>query len=130
VTQFANHVWKVEKKLGLRRFTKITPTGSSEYCIVQPAAWWYLFSVRHSFLTIMLRAARYQGRGDLNDMLRSQEYFRDSWRAVERFMSGKTKYDGRLYRGWADTFNASYFYESSTVGRRVMRLVPPGRKAA
>jgi hypothetical protein len=107
----ASFMRMVESRLKLSERSEFGPTIINGTMWVKAPKWWSKSNIRRYFYTMMLRAAMKYSRTKRNFLksLWSIGYTRQSRYAVERFLSGFTKYKGRSSRidGWFDIFEFS-----------------------
>lgn len=97
---------KVEIILGVHPKTCMGLTQRKDIIWIEPSSWWTKSGMRRSLFTILLRAGRNYKRSKDNfkEALFSIEYTKDTKFAVERFLNGYTKYQGRT-SGWLNQFS-------------------------
>ena len=100
----ASFIWQVEKRLGVP-FSEMGPTNRHTVMWVEPSSWWIERSMRRSLFTIFMRAGKYYDpqQDNFKDALFGDEYICLTYYAVERFLSGHTRYVGRV-SGWVTQF--------------------------
>jgi hypothetical protein len=102
---------KVERKLKIKNKSKFYYTQRITVFAMEVSPWWNNYSVRRSFLTVLLRAGRnYKPRNDNFDFVlhEGNKYLKETSVAVERFMAGNTRLKGKFCGGWVAEFYLDY----------------------
>lgn len=107
---------------------KIAPTKKStvynthdKVSLIEISDWWNADVVRQQFFTILLRAAckfnlKSTKSDEIERTLKTNEYFSETYPAVELFLSGyNKKIIGKPFYGWDDTFYDKTRKEALTI---------------
>lgn len=98
-----------EERLKITKKTKILPTDKDNIVLVKPSEFWET-PVNHSLLTILLRAGNLYKKikGECTEKsfkkALKHDYLVKTKKAVNRFIKGHTKYNGKEFAGWVDHF--------------------------
>jgi hypothetical protein len=103
---------QIEDKLGVVPKSVFGPTKRPAITWLRPSPWWMNSSLKRSLFTAFLRAGNnYNGR-DFEEALWSNSYLSDTRYAVNRFLAGYTKYQGRGNQtGWWNIFYLGGAYD-------------------
>ena len=106
IEKLIEFVHKAEEILGCQK-TKFIPTGTDYAVEVEPSTFWKSCRIRMEFYTILLRAGL-KYKGNFEECLFSEEYFKLTLPAVKRFLFGFTTYRpsniSSARRGWVTIF--------------------------
>ena len=96
---------EVEQRLKLRKTTKFGPTQRHNVIWVEVSPWWTSTSMKRSLFTAFLRTGSSYAltKDNFEEALYSTRYTAETRLAINRFLSGHTKYTGRV-RGWFNQF--------------------------
>lgn len=94
----------IETQLGLWQRTKFYQTNLPDVVYVKPARFWHRQWMRFSLLTILLRTGMTYVPGEpIMQAMRRYTYSHNTYRAIERFLSGRTYWTGVGW-SWVNTF--------------------------
>jgi hypothetical protein len=96
---------RVEQELRIKPRSDFGPTQRSTVTWIRVSSFWSTSSMKRSLFTALLRCGvNYRWtKGNLNEALTSVQYTRMTESAVNRFLSGHTRYTGNQ-RGWYSQF--------------------------
>jgi len=98
----AQFIKEVEDRLVLSTRTKIHQTNLPDVVYIDPSRFWFRQWMRFSLFTILLRAGmRY--KGNIEDTLKASTYSSQTYRAIIRFLEGRTHWTGWGWN-WVETF--------------------------
>lgn len=122
----ANFIWMIEDRVKVEEHSRIGPTNRNTFTWIKVSPFWLQQSMRRSFFTAILRAARaYKvAKNNFNEALYSVFYFQESRPAVQRFLAGFTYFTGRRY-GWHNVFRNKSAAQVAT-----LLTLPPENKPA
>jgi len=99
----AKFIFDIEKRLNIKNKTEFGPTEVPRATWVKISTFWSRKSMRRSLFTILLRiGSNYNGK-NFDDVMNSHYYVQDTKYALNRFLSGYTRYTGKT-RGWYKQF--------------------------
>ena len=96
---------KVEDMLDVQPRSEYGLTQVERVMWVKPSVWWTKYGMRRSVYTILLRAGLnyVASKDNFDKAIESEKYLQQTPYAIQRFLSGCTKYTGHK-RGWYRQF--------------------------
>ncbi len=103
-------------KLSLENRVQIRPTKNPTISMVFVSKWWNANIMRRAFLTIALRAGWNYNvkKTDLRKAMYENEYFKETPKATEAFLKGRTVVldNPRKNEGWVNNFSSDIDYRN------------------
>ena len=121
--EIADLIYHLEEHLGIKDKTVFAYTTKNQILWIKPSPWWLELPMRHSFLTLALRAGLLWVTGtSWRDILLSEGHLGQVRHATERFLKGYTEYTGNI-RGWHRQFMGITDYNRALTPEEIDRLL-------
>lgn len=103
-TWFCDFFNIIEEQLHLKKKSRFFKTNMPGVLYIEPASFWHKQWMRYSLFTILCRAGMaYDPSKGMEAALRSNIYIKMTYRAVQFFLAGRTRYTG-FSVGWVNAF--------------------------